>query len=317
MQAASLKLKLNQTDEALKDFEALLARLNPDSWLYQEINQRIERHYLARNNTPGLSAYLTQWIDKHPQDIEAMLRLGRILSINKQSAEAAAWFNKVIELAPTREDAYLELSQAMQRDGQLATAAATMEKLCGQVTDNVDHIVRWGELVLADTSQPVEARQAKAAEIWRKLLANHVKDQVMLARVAELMRGASRTDEALELYRRAISVDPAQLQYYEYLADYLFKLNRRDEAQKVWDEMASGPAKLWITCFARPKCSRSLAWSRRPWIVWPKRARCVLLSRNVCATSTNSSTHRDSIPRSPKSRWLTSKPPRPTSKAWC
>ncbi len=88
VRAAALKIKLNQHSEALADFETLLSQINPGSWLYQDIRRRIDESFQARQDTTGLTAYYQRWIEKHPEDIDAMMRIGRLLSIAHNSAAA-------------------------------------------------------------------------------------------------------------------------------------------------------------------------------------------------------------------------------------
>src|SRR5581483_2473037 len=81
MEAAELKVRLGRRDDALADFESLLGRLNPESWLYREVRHRIEEVFLRNDDQAGLSAYYEQWLKKNPEDVEAMSRLGRTLAM--------------------------------------------------------------------------------------------------------------------------------------------------------------------------------------------------------------------------------------------
>ena len=88
MQAADLKVRLARSDEALRDFESLLAKLRPDSWLYREVRRKIEEVFLKNDDQPGLVAYYERWTKKEPDDVDALVRLGRTLSGMGRSAEA-------------------------------------------------------------------------------------------------------------------------------------------------------------------------------------------------------------------------------------
>ena len=51
------------------------------------------------------------------------------------------------------------------------------------------------------------------------------------------------TDEALELYQKAISLAPDQAQYREYLGEYFHALKRKDEALATWRGIAADKLK--------------------------------------------------------------------------
>ena len=100
MQAAELKVRLNRTEEALNDFEAMLAKLRPDSWLHKEVRRKIEEVFLRNDDRAGLVTYYEKWTKRDPEDVEALVRLARALAQMGRIAEAQPWFEKAIKLAP-------------------------------------------------------------------------------------------------------------------------------------------------------------------------------------------------------------------------
>ena len=69
-------------------------------------------------------------------------------------------------------------------------------------------------------------------------------DPAALSRLAELLRRAELPDRALELYRQAINKAPLEPQYREYLGEYLYRLQRKDEAITAWQEIAAHDRRL-------------------------------------------------------------------------
>ena len=100
MQAADLKVRLGRSDEALHDFEAMLGKLRPDSWLHREVRRKIEEVFLRNDDQAGLVAYYEQWTKKEPEDVEALVRLGRTLAGMGRAAEAQAWYEKADQARP-------------------------------------------------------------------------------------------------------------------------------------------------------------------------------------------------------------------------
>ena len=170
MQAADLKVRLGRTDQALRDFETMLGKLRPDSWLHREVRRKIEEVFLRNDDQPGLVTYYERWTKKEPEDIEALVRLGRTLASMGRAAEALPWYEKAIKLAPTRRDLRLALISQLASDQKFAEAAAQYEALDQAEPNNPDTLRDWGPLLLRDTAKPAPERKAAAAAIWKKML---------------------------------------------------------------------------------------------------------------------------------------------------
>src|SRR5690606_38671541 len=102
IEAAELKIRENQHEQGLADFEKLLADLNPDSWLHRDVRRRIEDVFLRSGNQDGLVTYYEKWISTHPEDVDAMARLAKFLTSAARVKEAAVWMEKALKLAPGR-----------------------------------------------------------------------------------------------------------------------------------------------------------------------------------------------------------------------
>src|SRR5262249_46221530 len=57
IEAADLKVRLNRASEAVADLEQLLAKLNPESWLFREVRRKIEEVFLRTDDQDGLAKY--------------------------------------------------------------------------------------------------------------------------------------------------------------------------------------------------------------------------------------------------------------------
>ncbi len=80
IEAADLLVKLNRGSEGVAMLEALLASLNPDGWLHRDVRRRIEDIFLRTEDTGGLAKYYEGWLEKNPEDVDAMARLARVLA---------------------------------------------------------------------------------------------------------------------------------------------------------------------------------------------------------------------------------------------
>ncbi len=239
--AADLKVRLGNSQDALHDFEAMLGKLRPDSWLHREVRRKIEDVFLRNDDQAGLVAYYEQWSKKETDDVEALIRLGRTLAGMGRAAEAHAWFEKAVKLAPSRRDLRLALIAQLAQDQKFTEAASEYQALDQAEPNNPDTLKDWGALVLRDTTKPQPEKKAAAAAIWRKMLDAKPNDPVTTAQVADLLRQAELTEEALDLYRKAAALAPTNPQYNEYIGEYLHNLKRPEEAKAAWAKIAQEP----------------------------------------------------------------------------
>ncbi len=241
IEAAELKMKLGKSTAALADFEKLLGNVNPDSWLYREIRSKVEDVFLKNDDVAGLVSYYESWIKKNPEDVDALARLGKTLASQGRSAEAKAWFDKAVKLAPSRRELRRSLIDQLIQDKKYQDAAAQYESLAKDEPNNPDVIRDWGRTLLSDTARPEADRKAAARNVWLKLMKIRPKDPVLTSQAADLFRSAEMTDDAIALYLQAIEFAPDAPQYREYLGEYYHSLKKTDEALKTWNAIAAGP----------------------------------------------------------------------------
>ena len=240
LKAAELKLQLGQSETALKDLEQLLGQLKPDSWLHRDVRQRIEATFLRTDDYDGLANYYEAWLRNHPDDLDAMGRLGHALGQQDRWEEAVAWSRKALQAAPSSATLRKTLIAQLLQANKVPDALAEYAELDRLEPNHPDTLRAWGQAILEDKSQPEAERRQQAAAVWRKLLASKPQDPVVVSQVADLLRQANLTDDAVQLYRQAIALAPREPQYREYLGEYLHALGRGPEALAVWREIAVG-----------------------------------------------------------------------------
>ena len=242
MQAAELKVRLGRTEEALHDFEAMLGKLRPDSWLHKEVRRKIEEVFLRNDDRAGLVDLLRAVDEARPRGRRGPGAAGPDARRRwAGSPRRSRWYEKAIKLAPGRRDLRLALIGQLAQDQKYAEAAAQYEALDRAEPNNPDTLRDWGALVLRDTSKPEAERKAAAAAIWRKLLETKPKDAVTDRagrRPAAPGRDGRRGPGPLPQGHRA---GPGNPQYHEYLGEYLHQLKRPDEAMAEWAKIAEGP----------------------------------------------------------------------------
>lgn len=240
IQVAEIKVRIGKAKEALADFEKLLEQLNPENWLYRDVRHKIDEVFLRTDDQAGLATYYESWIGKHPDDVDAMARLARILATQGRVPEAQTWLEKGLKLAPSRKELRMAIIDQLVYDQKFAEAVQQYELLDQREPNNPDTIRDWGRLILKDTKREDTERKQAAAALWKRLVAAKPQDPLVATQVADLFRHAEMSDEALALYKKAIELDPASPQYREYLGEYYHQLKRPADALATWRQIVDG-----------------------------------------------------------------------------
>ena len=243
IEAAGVKVRLGRSADGLKDFESILSQLNSESWLYRDVRRRIEAIYLNSNNQTGLIDYYEQWIQKTPEDFDAVSRLVKQLLGSGRSIDAQKWLQRSLKTAPSNKELRMALIGILLSDFKFHEAANHYQELDRHDPNNPDTLKDWGQALLKDKSMDLAHRHQQAAIVWKRLIASRPHDAHTASQVAELFRRAEMIDDAIEQYKRAIDLAPDAAQYREYLGEYLQTLHRPGEAVATWREIASGPRK--------------------------------------------------------------------------
>ncbi|QDT02593.1 tetratricopeptide repeat protein [Rubripirellula lacrimiformis] len=240
VEAAEMRRRLGQSDQATEDLEVILARLRPGSWLYTDVRNRIEDGFLKSGDYDALADYYQSRLADSSDNLAMQTRLGRILVSAGRLDEAKETLLLAAAKAPEDADVRLALVDVLVSLGDTKAAAGQYEILAKDDPENPDYLLRWGQLLLDDPKSELDARRSAAAAVWQKLADARSDDAVTLSQIADRLRGIERQDDAIQLYRQAIDIDPDSPQYREYLGEYLHKLDRQDEAIQAWESIAEG-----------------------------------------------------------------------------
>ncbi len=239
--AADMLIQLNRDAEARTALEQALETLDPQSWRFRDIRQRIESLYRKSRQLQELAAYFDSWLKIHPDDTDAMMRLASVCSELRQMELSSQWMNAAVSKSP-RDISVREFAiRLLLSQGMVAEAIQQYEELEQIDQGNIDHREAHGLLYLQRADLTREQQQQRAEAVWESLIEQSPQDPVLLSRIAGLMVRAGLEDRAAELYRQAIDLAPDQPQYREYLGELLHRRGRSDEAVSVWNEIAAPP----------------------------------------------------------------------------
>ena len=240
IEAAELKIRENQRNEGVADYEAMLADLNPTSWLFRDVRHRIEEVFLRSGDQDGLVKYYERWIESHPEDVSGMARLAKFLASSARVPEASQWMEKALKLAPTRTELRKSFIDQLVDDQRYEEAVQQYAELVKSAPGNQDFLRDWGRLVMKNKKLDADTRKLEATKIWNRIVAARPDDALTNAQVADLYRQANLNDEAIELYKKAVELSPGDPQYREYLGEFYHILKRPEDAQATWSAIAEG-----------------------------------------------------------------------------
>ncbi|MCW5556265.1 MAG: tetratricopeptide repeat protein [Verrucomicrobiae bacterium] len=167
---------------------------------------------LAERTFRDHSAYNTQRLRRDPNDVAALVQLGRALLAQRKPAEAEAQFRQATRLNPGWDDAQYYLGLACRVQGRLPEAASAFRKA---IEINPKHARAHGNLGL------MHLGAGRAEEAARHLAAAASLDPTdVLARntLGALRLQQGRREEAAELFRQVLAVDAADAEATRGLA---------------------------------------------------------------------------------------------------
>lgn len=238
--AAELTIKTGQREAGITALEKVLSDLNPESWLYRDVRRRIEDVFMRSGDQDSLVKYYQRWLEDHPEDVEGMTRLARFLATSARVPEATEWMEKALKLAPSRTDLRKAFIDQLVNDQRFGEAAAQYKQLVEAAPGNPDFLRDWGKLVLRNKEVQEADRKKEAINIWNQILATRPDDALTVSQVADLFRQNKMTEQAEQLYRKAVELSDSDPQYREYLGEFLHVQKRSEEALVVWAGIAAG-----------------------------------------------------------------------------
>ncbi|MBL8812619.1 MAG: tetratricopeptide repeat protein, partial [Planctomycetaceae bacterium] len=239
--AANMLIQLKRETEARTVLEKVLSSLDPESWRFRDVRARIETLYRSAGQLQELADYLETWLQSHPDDTDAMLRLAGIFSELRQPDDSERWLDQAIRKAPSSIAVREFAIRLLLAQNRVLDAIRQYEQLEQFDNGNLDHREAHGLLYLQRSDLQKSEQQNQAAKVWESLLQTDSKDPVLTSRVAGLMQRAGMIDRAEKRYRQAIELAPDQAQYREYLGDLLHREGKTQEAIEVWQGIAAPP----------------------------------------------------------------------------
>jgi tetratricopeptide (TPR) repeat protein len=216
-------------DTALGAFEEA-SRLDPEE---PRLHARLAQLYLRQDEMPRALEEARFAVERQPEDIESRMLLAGILFALGDEQEAADQYRAVLEQDPQVVDAYLLLSSIYANWGQMGRAKAILELLIAAQADPSMGYYYLGRL-LANAGLLDQAHDTLNEALQRQPRSVIIMTDIALV---EEMRG--RPEDANLLYRRVLSLDPGNEVARRRLAGMLVGQKKYDEALEEFRRLES------------------------------------------------------------------------------
>ena len=173
---------------------------------------------------PAISAFQAV-IKMAPNIPDAYLALGQAQRKLGQSEDAQNTYRKLLRMQPENVDAYIALSSALAETGQFAEAEAPLRRALQYARDPKAQAAIHNNLAIALSSQNKHAEALDALERTQALAPDMPNlDQRRIDRLSQL----GRYDECLDLYRKLLDRNPADVPLHRAYNSLLYRLGRKD-----------------------------------------------------------------------------------------
>jgi predicted Zn-dependent protease len=170
-------------------------------------------------------AVLERWLERRPDDVQALVVRGNVYRQVKASQNAAADFRRAVELDPGRDDARWGLAVSLVEIGRYQEALTHLEQLRPRRAGDPELRVRVARCY-ARLDRRDEARR-----LLEEVLAEHPDNGPALLNLGQLLVQAGRPQEAEPWLHKAVRAMPPSYPANYALYDCLNKQNKSAEAR--------------------------------------------------------------------------------------
>lgn len=202
---------------------------HPDQLL---ILETLSWEFMRRSRFSDALALLNLWLEKQPDDYEALVRRGWVEEHMFATDQAAIDYRKALALRPDRDNVRQRLTEVLLKRNRTTDALAEAEELLRRQPDHPDANYCYACcLRLLGRNQEAEQR-------LDRLLAGQPRHAKALGMRAQLAVEAGRDQEASELLVRASELDPSNYSLKYTLLLCLNRLGKTQEAKVVQAKLA-------------------------------------------------------------------------------
>jgi tetratricopeptide (TPR) repeat protein len=170
---------------------------------------------------------LNVWLQRDPDNCQALVLAGLVDEFRGRTPEAIAHFRRVVQLDPEHDEARLRFTSALVDLGQGAEAIPHLQYLCRRQPDNL-----IAQVLLASCQDQV-GNQQEAERILDGVLAREPSFPTAVVERGKVAMHAGKYEEAEKWLRQATQVSPGDYQVWYALQQCLNSNNKHEDAQAL------------------------------------------------------------------------------------
>src|SRR6266850_1788589 len=237
---AQMYVQAGRFKDAVPPMRSALKRDPNSAALWTQLAQLLVR---ADNIDEAVSA-ARRAVELAPDQVAPHMTLAELLRSQRKFPEAEAELERSITLSPSAEESYLALARLQVEQKAYDRARAVLLRLAEQQPRLAQAQFLLGRLAIETESWDEAIARLTAAV---DLDPDH--DGAWSALGAVYAEALHKSEEAIEVYRRAVKANPDNPAFAEKLADLLIRLGRLPEAQTELEgltEVAPQNPRIWM-----------------------------------------------------------------------
>jgi tetratricopeptide (TPR) repeat protein len=188
--------------------------------------------YEKDNQTSELYRTLQTILQVDGDNLEARLRLVKLLAYEGDLDKALAESDKILTMAPDMVDALVVRAGVLFRVGREAEAVAQSERVL-----NLDAGNTHASFMLAH-SLSIQNQHPKAIELLNTALAQHPQEKLLYLLKIKVLNSAGRSDETISLFKTLLDREPADFALNQAFANQYVALGDAENAEKLLRDFA-------------------------------------------------------------------------------
>ena len=243
--------RAGRRQQALEAYAASLEKTGHGAWLEKEIFAQIEQVYRREDDIKGLKEHFQKLLEDHPKRIGLRRKLVEVLAELGEKEEATKAFAEILALTPGDRAIREEFVDTLARLELVDKAIEQLQQLIGQHPGSGELLIKLAKLQ-HDNAKPEQARTT-----LEQYLEGSDKSEYAHLRTARLLEQYKDLEAAEATFQKLLTAFPESHGARDAYAAFLHKNDKKEQAIKVWRELAEGGDRQQVVHIARILATRN------------------------------------------------------------